>query len=62
MTNMVGVQTVLSALVKSDSHAIRQALQKMDVDIDYKDEVDMDALDMKKLDAEVKKINADLPK
>ena len=49
MANMVPVQGVLTALTKRESHYIRQALQKMKVEINDKDEVDLDALDQDKL-------------
>lgn len=58
MANMVGVQTVIVPLMKVESHPVRQALQRMGVDINDKDEVDLDALDQKKLAAELKKGDA----
>lgn len=55
MTNMVPVQGFLTSLFKIESHPIRQALQKMKVEINDKDEVDFEALDQKKLGDFLKK-------
>lgn len=60
--NMVGVQTVLSPLMKKESHYIRQALQSMKVEINDKDEVDLDKLDQKKLADALKDYGKEAPK
>jgi hypothetical protein len=52
---MVPVQGFLTSLMRVESHPIRQALQRMKVDIDANDMVDLDALDQDKLKAELKK-------
>lgn len=53
MANMVPVQGFLTSLMKSESHPIRLALHRMDVDIDSNDMIDLDELDQSKLRSEL---------